>query len=445
MLGGPRPTLQDVFARRTVETRTLIAALARPRRCLEVALKFLILVGDGMADWPLPAYDNKTTIELARTPAMDRVVAIGATGGFTPIPEGLPAGSDIGNLSLFGYDPHAVFTGRAPLEAANQGITLGASDVAFRCNLVTLENGRMRDFTADHITTEEATELIAYINEKMSDEFSLRFHPGVSYRHLSIVPASDGAALTALTSLQCEPPHNISDQEVAPYLPSGEGAEKICAMLARAQEILPDHPVNAKRIAAGKLPATSIWLWGQGTAPEMETYAEKYGLTGAVVSAVDLVQGIGRCGGLEVLDVPGATGWIDTDYDAKVKAALGALDRHDMVYLHVEAMDEAGHQGSVDLKVQAIEDFDAKVVAPCLAYVEGRQDSRLFVAPDHFTTIETRTHAGGPVPFAVCGAGVTQDSATGYSEKIAAGTGLICDPGHELIASFLDEQVTVPI
>ena len=408
-------------------------------------MKFLILVGDGMADWPLPDHDNKTTIELARTHAMDRVVTLGATGTFTPIPEGLPAGSDIGNLSLYGYDPHAAFTGRAPLEAANQGIDLGPSDIAFRCNLVTLEDGRMRDFTADHITTEEATEIIATLNDALAPEFGLKFHPGVSYRHLSIVPAPDAATLNALKSLKCEPPHNISDQEVVPYLPTGEGADKVRAMMERAQELLPDHPINAKRVADGKLPATSIWLWGQGTAPNIESYADKFGLTGAVVSAVDLVQGIGRCAGLEVLHVPGATGWIDTDYAAKVAAALDALERHDMVYLHVEAPDEASHQGSVELKVQAIEDFDAKVVAPCLDYVEKNRDSRLFVSPDHFTTIETRTHAGGPVPFAVCGAGITQDTATGYSEKIAESIGIKCDPGHKLIAAFLNKTENVPI
>jgi len=396
-------------------------------------VKYLILLGDGMADWPLPDYDNRTPIEIAKTPAMDALVARGVTGQFCPIPDGLAPGSDIGNLSMFGYDPRAAFRGRAPIEAANQGIQLADNQVAYRCNLVCIQDGKMKDFTAGHITTEEAAEIIPALNDSLGKEFPARFHTGVSYRHLAIVDHSVDATLNQMVRMECEPPHNITDKEVTPWLPKGNGNAMIHAMIARSQEVLRDHPVNERRIAEAKAPATSIWLWGQGKAPEMEPYAERFGLTGAVISAVDLVKGIGVCAGLDVIDVPGATGWIDTNYEGKVQAGLKALDDHDFVYIHLEAPDETAHQGRADLKIQAIEDFDARIVAPCLAYLDQHPDLRILVAPDHFTTIETKTHAGGPVPFGLCGQGITPDGNTAYSERIAATTGVLIEEGYTLI------------
>ena len=404
-------------------------------------MKYLILLGDGMADWPLPDYDNRTPIEVANTPAIDSLVARGITGQFCPIPEGLPAGSDIGNLSMFGYDPGAAFRGRAPIEAANQGIHLDENQVAFRCNLVTLENGVMKDFTADHISTEEAAEIIPVLNEKLGTEFPVKFHVGVSYRHCAVVDASEAATLDDMVRMVCEPPHNISDKEVAPYLPKGSGSAMLHRMIARTQEVLQDLPVNQRRIAAGKLPATSAWFWGQGKAPEMESYASKFGKTGAVISAVDLVMGIGVCAGIDVIRVPGATGWIDTNYEGKVQAGLAALENHDFVYIHLEAPDETAHQGRADLKIQAIEDFDARIVAPCLAYHDSHPDLRILVAPDHFTCIETRTHAGGPVPFALCGKGITPDANTAYSERIAASTAVLIEKGHTLIERMIRDDI----
>jgi 2,3-bisphosphoglycerate-independent phosphoglycerate mutase len=400
-------------------------------------VKHIIIVGDGMADYPLPNYGNRTPLQVANTPAMDEVVRRGMTGQFCPIPDGLPPGSDIGNLSMFGYDPRQSFRGRAPIEAANQGISLAEEEVAFRCNLVTLEEGRMRDFTADHISSEEGAEIIATLNEKLGANYPVIFHPGVSYRHLAVVPANPRASLEALVAMECTPPHNITDQEYAPHLPSGAGAEFVQELMRRSQEILPDHPVNRRRVQEGKLPATSIWLWGQGKAPEMESYASKFGLAGGVVSAVDLVKGMGVLAGLEVLNVPGATGWVDTNYEGKVEAGLGALERGDFAFIHLEAPDETAHQGRADLKIQAIEDLDARVVARCLEYQDVHPETRILVAPDHFTLISTKTHASGPVPFALCGPGVPQDAATAYDEATAAATGLTILEGFRLIQAML--------
>ena len=406
-------------------------------------MKYLILLGDGMADWPLPDYGDRTPLEIAKTPAMDALVVRGVLGQFCPIPDGLLPGSDIGNLSLFGYNPRAAFRGRAPIEAANQGIQLADHQVAYRCNLVTLEEGRMKDFTAGHISTEDAAEIIPALNEALGAVFPVHFHTGVSYRHLAIVDASEAATLDQMVQMECEPPHNITDQEVAPWLPKDDGAPMIHDMIARSQAVLKDLPVNRRRIAEGKLPATSIWLWGQGKAPEMESYADRFGLTGAVISAVDLVKGIGVCAGLDVIDVPGATGWIDTNYEGKVQAGLKALDDHDFVYIHLEAPDETAHQGRADLKIQAIEDFDARIVAPCLDHLDAHPDLRILVAPDHFTTIQTKTHAGGPVPFGLCGAGIRPNGHSAYSERAAAATGVLVEEGYTLVERMIRDAEIV--
>jgi 2,3-bisphosphoglycerate-independent phosphoglycerate mutase len=323
-----------------------------------------------MADFPHPSLNNKTPLEFAKTPAMDAAVRQGLCGLFCPIADGLPAGSDIGNLTVFGYNPRETFTGRAPLEAANQGIVPTDDELVFRCNLVTLEDEKMRDFTADHITTEESRELIGALNGAIA-RTGVRFAPGVSYRNLCIVGTTP-ATREPLRTLRCTPPHDITGQNYDTYLPQGAQQDAVRALMEASRTVLADHPVNQRRRAAGKLPATSIWLWGQGGAPRMAPYRERFGITGAVVSAVDLVNGIGHCAGFEVLRVPGITGYLDTNYEGKVSAALDALDRHDFVYLHVEAPDETAHQGRPDLKVQAIEDFDRRVVAPCLETAQKR-------------------------------------------------------------------------
>ncbi len=402
-------------------------------------MKYIVLLGDGMADWPVESLGGQTPLQAAQTPAMDRVAQKGTLGLFFPIPEGMPPGSDIGNLSCFGYNPRECFGGRAPIEAANMGIALGPQEVAFRCNVVTLSNGVMEDFTAGHIGSEEAAELVGALDRTLASEFPIRLYPGVSYRHLAVIPGSEAVSADELSGMQCTPPHDITGQPWEPHLPRGVGCELVRAIIRRSQELLPEHPVSRKRRESGKRPATSIWLWGQGKPPTMESYASKFGLRGAVVSAVDLVRGIGVLAGLEVLKVPGATGWIDTNYEGKIGAALDALDRHDFVYVHVEAPDEAAHQGRADLKIQAIEDFDRRIVAPALAYLEQHPDCRILVAPDHFTTIKTKTHAGGPAPFAVCGAGVPVNGLRAYSEYEAAKAGIVFREGYRLVQRFLTQ------
>ncbi|MCH7910630.1 MAG: cofactor-independent phosphoglycerate mutase [Candidatus Hydrogenedentes bacterium] len=401
-------------------------------------MKYLVLLGDGMADFPLEECGGHTPLFVAQTPAMDQAAREGICALFCPIPEAYPAGSDIGNLSVFGYDPAQTFTGRAPLEAVNQGIDLGRDKIAFRCNLVTLQDDRMADFTAGHISSEEAAELIGALNESLGGT-DLHFNPGVSYRHLTIVtPEPD--AFDRLTALRCTPPHDIIDQSIAAHLPSGNGSEYVVGLMERSRKILNEHPVNKARRDAGQSPATSIWLWGQGGAPSMKTFPERFGLQGAVISAVDLVNGIGRCAGLEVIHVPGATGYLDTDYAGKVDAALTALETVDFVYLHVEAPDEAGHEGNAELKIRAIEDFDAKVVAPCLRYAAERGDLRILIAPDHVTSVASRTHAGGPVPFVLWGTDIEANACATYSEEAAAACGVLFPKGHELVPRMLDAQ-----
>lgn len=394
-----------------------------------------------MADYPLEELGGRTPIEAARTPGLDRMAALGMIGQYCPIPEGMPPGSDIGNLSLFGYDPRATFSGRAPIEAANQGIRLADNEVAFRCNLVTLSDGKMEDFTSGHITTEEARDIIATLNETLAKEFPVSFNTGVSYRHLAVLRGDSEAVVRDLVDAVCEPPHNITGQEFAPYLPSGNAADLLRAMMEQSLAVLANHPVNTARRAAGNRPAVSIWLWGQGKAPVMEPFTARFNRTGAVTSAVDLVKGIGVCAGLEVLDVPGATGWLGTNYAGKVGSALDALNRRDAAFVHIEAPDETAHQGRSDLKIQAIEEYDQNVVLPCLEYQERHPDTRILAAPDHFTLISTKTHAGGPVPFALCGPGVPVDANTAYSEGLAAASGILIAEGHRLVRSFLCDPV----
>lgn len=401
-------------------------------------MKYLVLLGDGMADFPVPELGSKTPLDFAKTPAMDDAVRSGLFGQFCPIPDGLPAGSDIGNLCVFGYNPRETFTGRAPLEAANQGIVPGPDELVFRCNLVTLEDGRMRDFTADHITSEESRELISALNAAIGTE-DIRFAPGVSYRNLCIIRAG-AAVLEPLRALNCTPPHDITGKEYSSYLPSGEHEQIIRALMEASRPVLADHPTNRARQQSDHLPATSIWLWGQGGAPRMTPYQERFGISGAVVSAVDLVNGIGHCAGFEVLRVEGVTGYLDTNYEGKVAAALDALNRHDFVYLHVEAPDETAHQGRADWKVQAIEDFDKRVVAPCLEAARRRGDLRVLIAPDHITSIASKTHAPGPVPFALFGPGVKPNGLRRYTEDEAARAGVLFPDGYTLAPTMIREK-----
>lgn len=398
-------------------------------------MKYIILVPDGMADFPLDELAGQTPLSHANTPAMDALAQAGIVGEFTPIPDGFPPGSDIGNLSMFGYDPGAAFTGRAPIEAANKGIEIGPDEVCFRCNLVTLRDGVMVNFTAGHISSEEASELIAALNEAFEND-PITYYAGVQYRNLCVVKDAV-APLDQLRALETTPPHNISDEPVAGYLPAGAGADVIRGFMTKSQAVLANHPINKRRLENNEPPATSVWLWGQGVAPTIESYRNLFDRTGAVISAVDLVKGIGVCAGLDVIDVKGATGYLDTNYEGKVQAAIDALATRDFVYVHIEAPDETAHEGRTDLKLQAIEDFDERVAAPTWDYACQQGDVRVLVAPDHITALSTKTHAGGPVPFVVAGAGVTGNGLPAYSEFTGKESGLLVDPGYLLIRSFL--------
>jgi 2,3-bisphosphoglycerate-independent phosphoglycerate mutase len=372
-------------------------------------MKLVVLLGDGMADLPLAALQGRTPLQAAIKPNMDRLARQGRSGLAKTVPEGFPPGSDVANLSVMGYPPSRHYTGRAPLEAAAMGVALCEADIAFRCNFVTIENGIMKDYSAGHITSEESCELIEALQPLMPDR---RLYAGVSYRNLLVLKAGANAV--------CTPPHDISDQPVAKHLPRGPDSPLLIRLMEAAQPVLARHPVNERRIAAGKRPANAIWLWGQGPAPAMPSFAEKYGLTGAMISAVDLLKGIGRYAGLIVIDVPGASGTIDTNYEGKVHATLEALKRCDFVYLHIEAPDEAGHEGNVELKVRAIELFDKLVVGPVVdGLEESGQDWRVLLLPDHATPISIKTHSSDPVPFTIAGKGVMPDDVESFDEEAA--------------------------
>jgi 2,3-bisphosphoglycerate-independent phosphoglycerate mutase len=358
-------------------------------------MKYVVVIGDGMADFPVDELGGKTPLMAARKPNMDRIAAEGFCGQVVTVPDGFSPGSDVACMSIFGYDPARHYTGRAPIEAAGMGIQMAESDVAFRCNLVYLDTSGPRtlmgDYSAGHITTEEARVLVEDIGRSMEGD-SFRFFPGVSYRHIMIWEHGSGG-------MQTDPPHDILDKEIGDHMPKGEGADRIIKVMTDAQSFLKEHPVNKDREKRGLRPANSVWLWGQGKKPYFPTFYEKYHYRGAVVAAVDLVKGIGALAGFETPYVEGATGYLDTDYGAKARTALELLERHDIVYVHVEAPDEASHSGSVAEKIKAIENVDAKVVGYLLDRIDD--DTRILIATDHATPVSMRTHYACPVPFAI--------------------------------------------
>ena len=375
-------------------------------------MKYALLIGDGMADWPVAELDNRTPLEYARTPNMDLVAAAGAIGLVSTVPDGMQPGSDVANLSLLGYDPMSYYSGRAPIEAASMGVRLAEKDMAFRCNLVTVENETMVDYSAGHITTEEAHAILNDLQNGCSTE-AIRFYPGVSYRHLLVYTGFQGELLTT-------PPHDITGKPVNSYLPQGEGAESLHLLAEKAREVLVRSEVNEMRRAQGKRPVTDIWLWGQGFALSLPSMAQRYSLIGSVISAVDLVRGIGVLAGLEVRLVDGATGYLGTNYAGKTAAAQSALEEQDLVYLHVEAPDETGHEGILQKKIQAIEEFDTHIVGEMLRFARQRGDLRLLVTPDHATPLAIKTHSAEPVPFILCGPGIAADDNFLYCENAAS-------------------------
>jgi 2,3-bisphosphoglycerate-independent phosphoglycerate mutase len=397
-------------------------------------MKYIILLGDGMADFPLEELGGKTPLEYAHTPFMDRVAKEGTLGMIDTIPTGFSPGSDVAIISLLGYDPVECYTGRGPLEAANMGVQLGVDDIAFRCNLVTLTGDAeymMEDFTAGHITTEEAKRIISDTDNDLGSS-NFQFYPGVSYRHLFVWRHGNA-------DLETTPPHDITGNAIKDYLPRGEGMEEIRRLMERSQVFLRDHPVNRLRIAKGKRPANSIWLWGQGRAPKFAKLTDKYGLKGGMISAVDLLNGIGIYAGLKVMRVDGATGYVDTNYNGKARTALHALKEADFVFVHVEAPDEMGHEGNVAGKIRAIEDFDEKIVGAILNEIYGLSPFRLLVLSDHPTPISLRTHSSDPSPFAVLSSDKHENLRNGltFSEKSAMRNGVKVSPGYLLMDHFI--------
>jgi 2,3-bisphosphoglycerate-independent phosphoglycerate mutase len=357
-------------------------------------MKIAFLIGDGMGDFPVDSLGGKTPLQAATATHMRRIAAAGEVTMVRVAPPNMFPGSDVCNLALLGYNPSDNYTGRAPIEAAGAGIPLQPNDVAYRCNLVTVQDEIMRDHSSSHITDAEAFELVAALKPAI-DRAGLCLHPGVSYRHLLVWQEGP-------VELTTEMPHEILDQPIAPHLPSGPRSDEVRALMDASRDILADHPVNQARIAAGKNPATQIWLWGQGRALSLVPYQERYGLTGGMITAVDLLRGLGVLAGLEIVNVEGATGFVDTNYEGKARAALEVLDRHDFVYVHLEAPDECGHQGDAALKTQAISDFDARIVGPIWQALEEKGEPyRLMVTMDHRTPVSTRGHSAEPTPIAV--------------------------------------------
>ena len=400
-------------------------------------MKYVVLQGDGMPDHKLPELGGKTPLEVANTPNLDYIAKTAETFGMAKtIPNSLPPGSDVGNLTVLGFDPLVYYTGRSPLEAASIGVSLGPNDVTLRCNLVTLkeENGKtvMEDYSAGHISTEESTQIINDLKSFLEEE-GFVFHPGVSYRHLLVWANGN-------YDIETTPPHDISSKVIDSYFPKGEKTEKLNEFIIKSREFLENHPVNKKRVSDGQNPANSIWLWGQGTKPDMPTFEELYGITGSVISAVDLVKGIGKFAKMEVIDVPGATGYLDTNYKGKVDYALDSLNRVDLTMIHIEATDETGHMGKAELKIQAIEDFDQKVVGPVLEGIKEYGDYRILVMSDHPTPIDIRTHINEPIPFAILDSkdeSIKDDSFV-YTEDSANESDVFIQDGWKLMGMLLE-------
>ena len=404
-------------------------------------MKYVVVLADGMSDYPIAELGDKTPLEYAWTPNFDFLASQGIMGMVRTVPEGFSPGSDTANLSALGYDPGKYYSGRSPFEAASIGIPLELTDITFRCNVVTLsedepyEEKTIEDHSADEISTEEATELIRAVNEKFKTE-SLEFYPGFSYRHILVWhKAPHDYTLT--------PPHDILTKKIGPYLPEGADGALLLAMMKESYDLLKDHPVNLKRKEQGLRPANSIWLWGEGRKPALTGFEDKYKLKGSVISAVDLVRGIGVCSGMEIVKVPGATGNVHTNYVGKARAALDELARgQDFVYIHVEAPDESGHRAELDNKVLSIERIDEKVVGTLLAGLKG-QDFRLMILPDHPTPLSLRTHTAEPVPFVIYDSRKQTGGQDGrvFTEDSAGATGIYVDKGHTLMDAFLLDGV----
>jgi len=400
-------------------------------------MKYIVVLGDGMADRDIKELGNKTILDVAKKPNIDSLKGI--MGMVKTVPDTLKPGSDVANLAVMGYNPLECYTGRSPLEAVSIGIKMKDSDVAIRCNLVTLSDEedikkrKMLDYSAGEISTDESKELIKAVEEALGDS-EFKFYPGISYRHCLIWGKGQ-------TGLNLTPPHDISDRVIGEYLPNND---KIFNLMERSYDILKNHPVNIKRIKEGKNPANSIWLWGEGKKPRIENFYKKTGLKGAVISAVDLIKGIGISAGMESIDVEGATGTLDTNYKGKLEAAKKTLlkDGNDFVYIHLEGPDECGHHGDTKGKILAVERIDERVVGPlCEALREANEDFAMLIMPDHPTPIETKTHSSDPIPFKIYRSNAEKGSVGVYSEKNAAKSGIFIEDGYTLLSKFINNTL----
>lgn len=402
-------------------------------------MKYAVILGDGMADTPVPELGGKTPLEAANKPNIDKLARYGELGMVKTVPDHLnPPGSDIANMSVMGYNPDIFYTGRSPLEAVSMGITMSETDLALRCNVVTLsdeanyEDKSMVDYSAGEISTPEARELINYMQEVFGNEI-MHLYPGVSYRHCLIMNKPE------TPDMKFTPPHDISGKPIKEHLPKGTDADILLAMMKKSYDLLMAHPVNRARIAAGKNPANSLWFWGEGRKPGLADFKEVNGLNGCVVSAVDLVKGLGLCAGMEVPDVPNVTGTIDTNFEGKCDAAIDFLQKGgDFVYIHMEAPDECGHHGDIEGKVKSIELIDEKVVGPLVEALGKMGDYRILVMPDHPTPIAVKTHTHNPIPYLIYdSAKKAEEKDRRYTEKDAETTGIYIDPGYTLMKKFL--------
>lgn len=402
-------------------------------------MKYVVILGDGMADVPMKELNMKTPLEVSDKPYMNKFARIGKMGKIRTVYEGLKPGSDVANLCVMGFNPLENYSGRSPLEAASIGVSLTDTDITYRANLVTLtdeenyEDKSMKDYSAGEISTKEAEEIIKTVHEKLGDEY-YQFFAGVSYRHLLL--RKDLKKSGELT-----PPHDISGKPVKEYLPADQ---KILELMKKSYDILKDHPVNLKRISEGKNPANSIWVWGEGTKPSLKNYKETFGVTGTVISAVDLIKGIAILTGLKTPDIEGATGNVHTNFDGKAKACIDALKNgDDYVYVHIEAADESGHQGSLSDKIKSIELIDSKVVGPVYEYLKASgEEFKMLVLPDHPTPVELKTHTSDPVPFVlVSDKDCEEKNSLIYSEKDSENSGIYYNYGHELMHNIVNNII----
>lgn len=400
-------------------------------------MKTMVLVCDGMGDYPVEQLGNRTPLEAAKTPQMDRLAREGKVGLARTIPPGFVPASDVGNLAILGYDPTLYYSGRGPLEAANMGITLQPGDVAFRCNLVTADGDKLLDYSAGHISSEEAGTLIRFVSERLGTP-TLQFYPGIQYRHLAVF--RDAGLTEGLLKTTCSPPHDIMGWKISEHWPKGPEAELLIRLMEESRSILMNHEVNQVRIDLRENPGNMIWLWGQGTDLKIPTFKEQWNLTGSVISAVDLVKGAGRLAGLEVLQVPGATGYYDTNYLGKAQAALESLKTHPFVFVHVEAADEAGHNGDLRQKLTAIENFDRLIVGTILNRFQDKEQVRILVIPDHLTPVLKRTHVADPVPFLIYGKGIASNGVDSFGETQAKASGWMVEKAHEILPRLLTDE-----